>query len=94
MTTTQVRTRFGNQLEAARGEWFIQGTEQYLFAINSGASSARILSAGDVKRSINATDDAPPRILSPVSGTIIALDPDIPPRHQRVTLSAEGRGLC
>ena len=89
----QVRTRFGNQLEAARGEWFIQGTEQYLFAINSGAESARNISARDIKRSTKATDDAPPRILSPASGTIIALDPDIPPRHQRVTLSAQGRGL-
>ena len=89
----QVRIGFGNQLEAARGKWFIQGTEQYLFAINSGAASARTIIARDIKRSINATDDAPPRILSPASGTIIALDPDIPPRHQRVTLGAEGRGV-
>ena len=33
------------------------------------------------------------RITAPVSGTIIALDPDIPPTHQRVRFSAEGRGL-
>ena len=34
-----------------------------------------------------------PRITAPASGTIIALDPDIPPRHQRLNFSAEGRGL-
>jgi penicillin-binding protein 1C len=38
----QSRTQFGNQggtpLEAARSEWFIQGTEQAVFAMNSGAA--------------------------------------------------------
>ncbi|MBG6076356.1 membrane carboxypeptidase/penicillin-binding protein PbpC [Polaromonas sp. CG_9.11] len=33
----QVRTAFGNQFEAARSEWFIQGTEQSLFAMDSVA---------------------------------------------------------
>ena len=36
--------------------------------------------------------DAPPRITAPASGTIIALDPDIPPKNQRISFSAEGRG--
>ena len=89
----QVRTEFGNQLEAARGEWFIEGTEQNLIAMDSGAYSARTASARGIKRSKNSAEDAPPRITSPASGTIIALDPDIPPRHQRVSFSAEGRGL-
>ena len=31
------------------------------------------------------------RIMAPTSGTIIALDPDIPPLRQRLTLVAEGR---
>ena len=33
------------------------------------------------------------RITAPSDGTVIALDPDIPPRHQRVRFEAEGRGL-
>jgi penicillin-binding protein 1C len=35
-----------------------------------------------------------PRITAPADGTIIALDPDIPPRHQRVRFEAEGSGLA
>src|ERR1019366_134769 len=33
-------------------------------------------------------DDANPRILSPAPGTIVALDPDIPPREQRIAFEA------
>jgi penicillin-binding protein 1C len=73
--------RFGDRIEPARREWFLAGTEQALFALS-------------------APDDGPtsgashkPRILSPASGTILALDPDIPPRHQRLTLKAEAANL-
>lgn len=37
--------------------------------------------------------DAPPRITAPASGTILALDPDIPPTRQRANFSADGRNL-
>ncbi len=37
--------------------------------------------------------DAPPRITAPASGTILALDPDIPPTRQRVSFGAESRNL-
>jgi penicillin-binding protein 1C len=33
------------------------------------------------------------RITSPTDGTIIALDPDIPPRNQRVSFQADGANL-
>jgi penicillin-binding protein 1C len=90
----QSRAQFGNQggtpLEAARSEWFIQGTEQAVFAINSGTDGPRPAKGG---RKPAATEpDAPPRITAPASGTIIALDPDIPPKHQRISFSAQGRG--
>lgn len=94
----QSRTQFGNQgsrpLEAARSEWFLQGTEQTVFAINSGAEAQGTALAKGQKglRKPAAEPDAPPRITAPASGTIIALDPDIPPKHQRVSFSAEGRG--
>jgi penicillin-binding protein 1C len=69
------RVRFGDELEAARDEWFVAGTEQPLFAIAGAAA------------------ESAPRITAPSDGTVIALDPDIPPRHQRVRFEAEGRGL-
>lgn len=75
----QSRTQFGNQLEAARSEWFIKGTEQKLFAANSGAGSA--------------DSDRSARITAPATGTILALDPDIPPNRQRLSFRAEGQGL-
>ncbi|GAA4341504.1 transglycosylase domain-containing protein [Variovorax defluvii] len=70
------RVRFGDELEAARDEWFIAGTEQALFELPAAART-----------------EAAPRITAPADGTIIALDPDIPPRHQRVRFEAEGRNL-
>ncbi|MDO9359734.1 MAG: penicillin-binding protein 1C [Polaromonas sp.] len=95
----QSAVRFGNgngaPLEAARTEWFIQGTEQTLFAIDSGADHPGGTRARGQKglKASPVTADAPPRITSPASGTIIALDPDIPPNRQRVRFSAEGRKL-
>ena len=89
----RVRTEFANQLEAARDEWFIDGTEQNLFAMNSEAVSARPASATGIKTLQKSPADgaSPARITAPASGTIIALDPDIPPNRQRVSFSAEGR---
>ncbi|MDH6593256.1 penicillin-binding protein 1C [Variovorax sp. TBS-050B] len=69
----------GNALEAERGEWFLQGTEQTLFALDGDAGTP----AGA----------APTRITAPADGTILALDPDIPPLHQRVRFESEGRGV-
>ena len=82
-------------LEAARHEWFIAGTEQSLFAINSGAASERFTRATGQKDSQKNMSDVEitPKITSPTSGTIIALDPDIPPKAQRVSFKAEGRDL-
>eukprot|EP01032_Pedospumella_encystans_P016480 gene16480-18806_t len=68
----------GNQSEAAREEWFIAGTEQATFATASQDKSALANVA---------------RITSPTNGSIIALDPDIPPQSQRLTLQAQGHKL-
>lgn len=70
----------GNALEASRSEWFLQGTEQPLFALDAGTDAA-------------AAAALPARITAPADGTIIALDPDIPPQHQRVRFESEGRGV-
>jgi len=85
----------GAPLEAARSEWFIRGTEQTLFAIDSGAPGPGVERAEGTKHLKNTAREAeaPMRITSPASGTIIALDPDIPPNRQRVGFSADGRDL-
>jgi penicillin-binding protein 1C len=80
------------ELEAARLEWFLQGTQQGSFAMNSGAGRAHSTGA----RGLNGSQNTAPiaaRITSPTTGTIIALDPDIPPNRQRVSFSAEGANL-
>ena len=90
------RVAFGDGIEAARSEWFLKGTEQALFATDSKAPSAGATSARGRKPSqnpraanANAGDAVPARITAPQDGTILALDPDIPPARQRLTLSAE-----
>jgi len=76
----------GAPLEAPRREWFMAGTEQTRFAMSTLAHADG--TAG------SATGDATLRIVQPAHGTIFALDPDIPPAHQRVWLRARvlGRG--
>ena len=102
-------------LEAARDEWFVQGTQQTLFAIDSGADSADTASARGQKGPKNGTSSpAHPaatataaanaaatgassgpaaRITAPAPGTIVALDPDIPPERQRLQFTATGQGV-
>lgn len=85
-------------LEAARDEWFVPGTQQSLFAMDSIAGEAYGTSASAPKTSKNATRTpvepasasaaAPARITAPASGTVIALDPDIPPARQRLQFTA------
>lgn len=70
----QTKVSFGDALEAAREEWFIAGTEQSRFAPEGGASAG----------------SGAARISAPADGTIVALDPDIPPERQRLLFEAEG----
>ncbi len=65
---------FDPPVEPARREWFVRGTEQ-----------AEVRLATDVR-----DDDAlpAPKIRYPAPDTIIALDPDIPPAHQRVAFTS------
>ena len=92
----------GTPLESARQEWFLAGTQQSQFAIDPVANGDASMRAADPSvtqgRATGAgTGDgdgggpqAPrPRILAPAPGTIIALDPDIPPDHQRLRFAAD-----
>ena len=87
-------------LEAARSEWFVPGTQQSFVAIDTvavgalstGARGQKHLKNG-VPATANAGESAPVsavHIAAPVSGTIIALDPDIPPLRQRLQFVAGG----
>ena len=79
-------------LEAARQEWFLAGTQQPTFAIYSIASTPYYSGARGLK-GLKPSDKQPARITAPTTGTIIALDPDIPPKHQRVNFAASGSNL-
>ncbi len=70
----QAGVRFGDALEAARSEWFLPGTAQAQFAVAAPAGDTAAVA----------------RILAPADGSIVALDPDIPPARQRVALRAQG----
>jgi len=85
----------GRPVEAARSEWFLRGTEQALFAIDSGASGAYRERAEGQKglKNSGSAESVAARITAPANGTIVALDPDIPPNRQRVSFSAQGREL-
>jgi len=84
----------GAALEAARTEWFLAGTPQALFAIDSVAVGADVSGAGSQKGLKSGGGTAPEgaaagvRIATPVAGTIVALDPDIPPARQRLQFTA------
>lgn len=78
-------------LEAGRSEWFLRGTQQTSFAMNSGANQRTPIGA---RARFDAQDAAPTgRITEPATGTIVALDPDIPPKNQRLRFAAEGEQL-
>jgi penicillin-binding protein 1C len=66
--------RFPDDVEPARAELFLAGTEPVV--------DAPVLAG------------ARPRILAPAPGTLIAIDPDIPPSRQRLAFAAQaGTGL-
>ena len=82
-------------LEAARAEWFVPGTQQSMFAIDSiaeyhGATSTlgQKHSKSGAPASLAAPEASTARIASPAAGTVIALDPDIPPASQRLQFVA------
>lgn len=83
-------------IESAREEWFVAGTEQSLFAMDHVAGSAEQKSLVRQKgsKSGSAAAAAAVRISRPANGTILALDPDIPPDSQRVQLVARQAGMA
>ena len=70
----QAPVQFGDRLEAPRREWFLAGTAQPLFAVAAPAGDTAAMA----------------RIVAPADGSIVALDPDIPPHAQRLAFRAQG----
>ena len=68
--------RYEPAIEPARREVFVAGSERAVVQL-AGRGAAM---------------DLAPRIASPVPGSIIALDPDIPPANQRLTLQTSVSG--
>ncbi|TKW74745.1 MAG: penicillin-binding protein 1C, partial [Bradyrhizobium icense] len=64
----------GQATEPARQEWFLTGSQQAQFHVPAPQRTPE--------------DAASARILRPVDGTILALDPDIPPQRQTLQLQA------
>jgi penicillin-binding protein 1C len=82
-----VSTASGNGIEAPRLEWFIQGTQQAKFSLPGDATETNIRATQG-----KPLTKASARITAPANGSIIALDPDIPPKSQRLTFTSNGKG--
>ncbi|AKC68878.1 penicillin-binding protein 1C [Pandoraea oxalativorans] len=65
-----VAVQYAEHVEPAREEWFLPGTSQSTMALSALATKAP---SGPLWR-----------IAGPTDGTIVALDPDIPPANQRL----------
>ncbi|WP_244610127.1 hypothetical protein [Lampropedia puyangensis] len=78
-TATSAQPRL---VESGRDEWFIPGTEQSVFVL--GPSDPAELTTPPATASGSAT----PRISQPLDGTILALDPDIPPANQMLRIAS------
>jgi penicillin-binding protein 1C len=66
---------YQNNIEPARREWFVRGTQMSAIGLTANAAQATRGAGSDAQAA---------RIGSPTDGTIFALDPDIPPARQRV----------
>jgi penicillin-binding protein 1C len=94
--SVSLQAQGGQMLEAPRQEWFVSGTQQARFAREAEmipkliALRADSMPANSPKSLKNTEKNQIPQITSPAMGTIIALDPDIPPRHQRLHFTAQG----
>ncbi|MEI6000598.1 penicillin-binding protein 1C [Paraburkholderia bengalensis] len=94
----QTRVSFDGNIEPARNEWFIDGTQTVTVGLAAHAkptdaapvtapASPLLRGAGNSHAS---SSNAAPRIGSPTDGTLFALDPDIPAARQRIVFERAG----
>ena len=77
-------------IEAPRREWFLTGTGQSVFALSRSTEGRAVAGGGPGKPAGPSLLAA--QIADPADGSIVALDPDIPPRSQRLQFRAEVSG--
>ena len=85
-------TRYEPAIEPPRREVFLAGSERAVIQLAAFTSGG---TAGSAGRSVTGNPGASSlqtRIVSPVPGSIIALDPDIPPKNQRMQFAATAYG--
>jgi penicillin-binding protein 1C len=89
--------RYAQAQEAGREEWFISGTEQSVVSQDAPDSIATPAtfhwSAGQKGLKDQVQDTSAAKIVQPAPGSIIALDPDIPPQRQRLHLQANTQAV-
>jgi len=85
----QTRVRFDGNIEPARDEWFVDGTQTQTVGLAANAiSTGNATGIANMPRTSDKTavssSNAAPHIGSPTDGTLFALDPDIPAARQRI----------
>ncbi|BCZ78004.1 penicillin-binding protein [Paraburkholderia terrae] len=85
----QARVNFDGNIEPARNEWFVDGTQTQTVGLAANAISTSNASgitnvAHASGKTAASSSNAAPRIGSPTDGTLFALDPDIPAMRQRI----------
>jgi penicillin-binding protein 1C len=83
----QTRVSFDGNIEPARNEWFVSGTQTPIVGLAANADPAghaTAVSHASTGQSASSPASAAPRIGSPADGTLFALDPDIPATRQRI----------
>jgi penicillin-binding protein 1C len=85
----QTRVRFDGNIEPARDEWFVDGTQTQTVGLAANAiSTGNATGIANMPRTSDKTavssSNAAPHIGSPTDGTLFALDPDIPATRQRI----------
>ena len=80
----QARISFDGNVEPARNEWFLKGTEMSTVHLAADANGASARSTAYTPPHPQDVQSAAPGIGSPTDGTVFALDPDIPAARQRI----------
>jgi penicillin-binding protein 1C len=91
----QAATRYAQGQEAPRAEWYVHGTEQTVISQDTtnlvAVRAINHWATGQKNLQNEAEDTSAAKIVQPAPGSIIALDPDIPPKRQRLHLQANAQ---
>ena len=86
----ETRVSFDGNVEPARNEWFLKGTEMQTVHLAADANGASARSTAYAPPHAQNVQSAAPGIGSPTDGTVFALDPDIPAARQRIVFERAG----